>query len=106
MKKIFPFALALLAACLWLSTANTARSAADGKSLFTQHCSACHPNGGNIIHPEDTLHKAARVANKVDSVESIVGKMRNPGPGMSKFDSKTLPDSDAKAIAEYIMKTF
>jgi cytochrome c6 len=32
--------------------------------------------------------------------------MRNPGPGMTKFDEKTLPQKDAKAIAEYIHKTF
>jgi cytochrome c6 len=106
MKKLFPLALTLSAACLWLPTANTAQAAANGKELFTQHCSACHPNGGNIIEPDDSLNKAARETNKVNSVEAIVGKMRNPGPGMSKFDSKTLSDSDAKAIAEYIMKTF
>lgn len=106
MKKIFPLVFALSAAGLWLSTANTAQAAADGKALFTQHCSACHPNGGNIIGAEYALHKAARGVNKVNSVEAIVGKMRNPGPGMSKFDSNYLPDSDAKAIVEYIMKTF
>ena len=106
MKKIITLALALSAAGLWLPTMNTAQAAPNGKELFTQHCSACHPNGGNIIEPEDSLHKAARETNKVNSVEAIVGKMRNPGPGMSKFDSKFLPDSDAKAIAEYIMKTF
>ena len=105
MKKIIILALTLSTACLWLSTTNTAQ-AASGKDLFNQHCSACHPNGGNIIEPHDTLLKSARVANKVNSVEAIVGKMRNPGPGMSKFDANFLPDADAKAIAEYILKTF
>lgn len=106
MKKFVSLALALSATSLLLSTANTAQAAPNGKELFTLHCSACHPNGGNIIEPEDTLLKAARVAHKVNSVEAIVGRMRNPGPGMSKFDTKVLPDPDAKAIAEYIMKTF
>jgi cytochrome c6 len=32
--------------------------------------------------------------------------MRKPGPGMNTFDVKTIPDKDAKEIAEYIMKTF
>ncbi len=106
MKKIVTLALTLSATCLWLSTTDTAQAAASGKELFTQHCSACHPNGGNIIEPHDTLLKSAREANKVNSVEAIIGKMRNPGPGMSKFDANFLPDADAKAIAEYILKTF
>jgi cytochrome c6 len=32
--------------------------------------------------------------------------MRNPGPGMTKFDKSMLPDKDAKKIAEYEIKTF
>jgi cytochrome c6 len=32
--------------------------------------------------------------------------MRNPGPGMNKFDEKTIPDKEAKMIADYILKTF
>lgn len=103
MKKLAPLALTLSAACLWLSMSNTAQAAATGEELFKQHCSVCHPNGGNIINPSQTLHKGER---EVNTVEEIVGKMRHPGPGMSTFDSKMLPDSDAKAIAEYVLKTF
>ncbi|MBP2679434.1 MAG: cytochrome c, class, partial [Deltaproteobacteria bacterium] len=36
----------------------------------------------------------------------IVGKMRNPGPGMTRFDTKTISDKDAKEIAQYILKAF
>jgi cytochrome c6 len=32
--------------------------------------------------------------------------MRNPGPGMTTFDEKTIPDKQAKEIAEYILKSF
>lgn len=106
MKKVVTLALALSAACLWIPTANTAQAAANGEELFAQRCSACHANGGNIINPQKSLHKATREANKVNTVEAIIGKMRNPGPAMSKFDANILPDSDAKAIAEYILKTF
>ncbi len=108
MKKLVSLALALSAACLWTPTTDTdtAQAASNGEQLFSQRCSACHPNGGNILNPQKALHKADREANKVNTVEAIIGKMRNPGPGMSKFDSNFLPDSDAKAIAEYILKTF
>lgn len=105
MKRNISFALALSVTCLWLSPTNTVQ-ATTGEELFKQHCSVCHPNGGNIINPHETLHKAHREAEKVNTVEAIVNKMRNPGPGMSKFDSNFLPDNDAKAIAEYILKTF
>jgi cytochrome c6 len=36
----------------------------------------------------------------------VVKTMRNPGPGMTAFDAKTISDQDAKAIAEYVLKTF
>ena len=106
MTKILTLALALSATCLWLTPTNTAQAAASGEELFKQRCSACHANGGNIINPQKNLSKATREANKVNTVEAIIGKMRNPGPGMSKFDPNFLPDSDAKLIAEYILKTF
>jgi cytochrome c6 len=32
--------------------------------------------------------------------------MRNPGQGMTTFDEKTIPDKEAKEIADYILKTF
>lgn len=106
MKKIVTFALTLPATCLLLSITNTVQAATTGKDLFTQHCSACHSDGGNIINPQKSLHKTDREENKVNTVEVIIGKMRNPGPGMSKFDTNFLPDADAKVIAEYILKTF
>ncbi len=77
-----------------------------GAKLFEQHCSACHPSGGNIINPAFTLRKKDRDAHGVKTATDIIGKMRKPGPGMTAFDKKTLPDKDAKEIAEYIIKTF
>ncbi len=77
-----------------------------GEALFKQNCSPCHPDGGNVINPQKTLHKKDREANGVKTAEDIIGKMRNPGPGMTKFDEKTLPDADARAIAEYELRTF
>jgi cytochrome c6 len=83
-------------------------SAADqpGEALFKQHCAACHPGGGNIINPQKTLHKKVREANNVKSADDIVKLMRKPGPGMTTFDSKTIPDKDAKEIANYVLNAF
>ncbi|GAW66344.1 cytochrome C [Geoanaerobacter pelophilus] len=78
----------------------------DAKAKFDQHCVACHPNGGNIIRPDKTLSKKSLAAHGVKSEKDIVAKMRNPGPGMTKFDAKAVPDAEANAIAKYIMATF
>lgn len=71
-----------------------------------QNCSTCHPNGDNTVNPQKPLHKKEREANGVKTAADIVGKMRNPGPGMTKFDEKTISDEDAQKIAEYVLKTF
>lgn len=83
-----------------------AKETEKGEALFKQHCSVCHPDGGNIINPQKTLHKKDREANSVKTAKDIINKMRNPGPGMSKFDEKMISDKDAKEIGEYILKTF
>ena len=77
-----------------------------GEALFKEHCAVCHPGGGNIINPKKTLKKKDMVANKVQSEKDIIALMRNPGPGMLKFDARTIPDKEAEEIAEYILETY
>jgi cytochrome c6 len=83
-----------------------AAKAKTGEELFAQHCTVCHPAGGNIINPEKPLHRKNREANGIKTAEDIIATMRNPGPGMNKFDEKTISDQEAQAIAEYVLKTF
>jgi len=78
----------------------------DGKKAFEEHCAVCHKDGGNMINPDKTLSAKDRDANGVKSAEDIIGKMLNPGPGMTQFDEKTISDEEARAIADYILKTF
>lgn len=108
MKKTLVILLAAMLLFL-LITAGWAKEGGEkenGEMLFKANCSPCHPDGGNIVNPAFTLHKKDREAHGVKTAKDIVGKMRNPGPGMTKFDEKTIPDKDAKQIAEYIMKAF
>ncbi len=77
-----------------------------GEALFKEKCAACHPGGGNVMNAKKTLKKKDLTANKIRNAADIVKYMRNPGPGMTKFDAKSLPDKDAKEIASYILKTF
>jgi cytochrome c6 len=83
-----------------------AAAVSPGEQAFVKNCAVCHPNGGNIINPAKTLHKKFLASNGIRKPADIVGKMRNPGPGMTQFDEKTIPDETAKAIAEYVLKTF
>jgi mono/diheme cytochrome c family protein len=77
-----------------------------GEELFKQHCAVCHPDGGNIINAKKPLNRKALAANNITKPEDIVKNMRNPGPGMNKFDEATVSDKDATAIAEYVLNTF
>jgi cytochrome c6 len=77
-----------------------------GEALFKQHCVACHPDGGNIVNPKKTLRKADLHKNGIKSKNDIIRTMRNPGPGMLKFDKATVSDHDAEEIAEFILKTY
>jgi cytochrome c6 len=77
-----------------------------GEALFKQYCAVCHPNGGNSMKPELSLHGNAMAAHNITKPEDIVKLMRHPGPGMTKFDEATIPDKDAIAIAQYIQDAF
>lgn len=78
----------------------------DGQALFQQHCAVCHPGGGNIINPLKALDGETLAANGIETVGDIVDNMRQPGPGMTRFDKELLSDRDAGRIAEYILQTY
>ena len=78
----------------------------DGKKEFDEHCAVCHPNGGNVINAAKALGRKDLETRGVKSTKDIIAKMRKPGPGMTAFDKKAISDKEAKAIAEYIQKTF
>lgn len=99
----------LLAVCLAATTgicASKKGEKIDAGKAYEKHCSACHPKGGNIINTRKPLDRKSLNASGVKGAKDIVAKMRNPGPGMTRFDEKTIPNREALAIAEYILKTF
>lgn len=107
MKKFFVLFSVLIIFALAFGTLGVAKETKkSGEALFKDNCSPCHPEGGNIVNPRKTLSRKDREANTIKKAGDIIKLMRNPGPGMTKFDDKTIPDKDAKEIAEYIMKTF
>jgi cytochrome c6 len=109
MKKAMITTISLLAVCLLATTgfSDTKKGAKiDGAKEFKEHCAVCHPDGGNIVNPKKTLKKASLAANGIKDWKAVVKNMRNPGPGMTKFDAKSISDKEARAIAEYILKTY
>ena len=103
---IVPLILPLLVVMICLAAPAQAAEGSEGEQAFIKHCAVCHPGGKNIINPAKTLSKKVLSENGIRSAADIVGQMRNPDPGMTRFDEKTLPDETARAIAEYILKTF
>jgi cytochrome c6 len=99
-------AIAVISAVATIPVGSASAADQPGETLFKQHCAACHPGGGNIINPQKTLQKKVREANNIKTVDDIIKLMRNPGPGMTTFDTKTIPDKDAKQIANYILNAF
>jgi len=109
MKSTWKIAVLAVAVCLAIPFASpygAEKKESNGAKLYQQHCTACHPDGGNIIKPGMTLLKKDREAHGVKTTKDIIGKMRNPGPGMTKFDTKMISDKEAKEIAEYILATY
>lgn len=107
MRKCMLHAICLLAVTALASTGFAAEAkGSKGEELFKKHCTACHANGGNTVNPKKPLTRMEREASGVKSAQDILRKMRNPGQGMTKFDEKTIPAKDAKAIADYVIKTF
>jgi cytochrome c6 len=78
----------------------------DGEALFRQYCASCHPDGGNVSDPERTLYGSVLKKKQITTPDHVVRVMRRPLSRMIRFDAATLPDREARAIAEYVLKTF
>ena len=108
-KKIISVAWLSVFAIISMLLINSTIASANGKggeAAFKEYCAACHAGGGNIVKADKTLARKDREKNGVKTVKDIVGLMRKPGEGMTTFDKKMISDKEAKAIAEYIVKTF
>jgi cytochrome c6 len=77
-----------------------------GAALFARHCAGCHPDGGNSVNPQKTLHRIDLAANGISTPADIVKKMRSPGRGMKQFDTTDISDDAAMVLAQYILITF
>jgi len=97
MKRGIILATLALSATMMASAASAAETG--GEAIYKAKCASCHPDGGNIMNPKETL-KGMKDSKK------IVSKVRKGGGGMPAFDAKAISDADAKQLADYIIKTF
>ena len=105
-RKIITIAVISMLSVGTAAFAEKSEATNPGEAKFKEHCTLCHPDGGNIINPKKTLHKNDLMANNITKEGDILKIVRKPGPGMTTFDAKTLSDKDAGEIAKYIFKTF
>lgn len=82
------------------------QTTASGEALFLRHCAGCHPQGRNLLYPQKDLRRLTLAANGIATPEDIVKVMRNPGKGMTRFDRTTIPDDEARRIANYLLEAF
>jgi cytochrome c6 len=107
MKRAFlTFMAILFTVLLCLGTRTEAAKASPGEQAFVKNCAVCHANGGNVVNPAKPINKKNLEAKGIGKTADIVRQMRNPGPGMTRFDEKTIPEKEARAVAEYMLKTF
>ena len=82
-----------------MSAAAFAAEKNSGEAIFKAKCVSCHPDGGNIMKPSETI-------KGIKNPKKIITQIRKGGGGMPVFDAKAISDADAKLLADYIIKTF
>jgi len=97
MKKNIFMATVVVSVCMMSAAAFAAVNS--GETIFKAKCASCHPDGGNVIKPKETI-------KGIKNAKKIITQVRKGGGGMPAFDAKAISDADAKLLADYIMKTF
>jgi hypothetical protein len=96
-------------------------TAQDGKALFASKCASCHnvfkdvtgPRLGGVFEGEfyggdikKFLHWAYNTNSLANSDPHYSALKATAGSVMTQFDASTLPEADAKAILDYVNKTY
>jgi len=87
---------------LTTSSFSKAIASESGEKLFSQHCSACHLGGTNIIIPEKNLTKETLAENGMNSIAAISYQILNGKNGMPAFGGR-LTEEEMEKIANYVL---
>ena len=102
MKMVKAIVYFFLITFLTTSTFSKAIAIEGGEKLFSQHCSACHLGGINIIIPEKNLTKETLVENGMNSISAISYQILNGKNGMPAFGGR-LTEEEIEKIANYVL---
>lgn len=97
MKKNIFMATVVVSICVMSTAAFAAVNS--GEAIFKAKCASCHPDGGNVMKPKETI-------KGIKNAKKIITQVRKGSGGMPAFDATAISDADAKLLADYIMKTF
>jgi cytochrome c6 len=71
-----------------------------GEEEFKENCSSCHPNGGNVIEPEDTIKGSPRLRD----FKTFLSWIRKPVQPMPTFSSSQISEEQARQLYDYIVE--
>ena len=92
----------LLAIILDASNQAFATNINSGETIFMEHCSGCHVNGGNIIRRGKTLKLSDLKRRGFDNTEAIAKIAREGIGSMSGYDEVLLNGSD-QLVAAWVL---
>ena len=81
-----------------------APAAPPGRALFADNCSACHPNGGNVVVESLPLKKAKQLGSLATFTAFIRGPKMPDGSagGMPPFPADQISDKQAGDLYSYV----
>ncbi|RJR42704.1 MAG: hypothetical protein C4576_15620 [Desulfobacteraceae bacterium] len=74
------------------------KSNREGRIVFLNNCSGCHPYGGNILSPGEPVIRSPLLK----TVEPFMAWIRNPGPPMPPFPAEDISDEQGRALHSYV----
>lgn len=74
------------------------KSNPEGRIVFLNNCSGCHPYGGNIFSPGEPVIRSPLLKTP----EPFMAWIRNPGPPMPPFPPGDISDEQGRALHSYV----
>lgn len=100
MKKIICSFLAFLSCLVLMATPEAL--AADGATIFSANCAACHTGGRNAVNPQKTLSKEDLIKWDMFDLDKITAQITNGKAAMPKFGGKLSPE-EIDTVANYVL---
>jgi uncharacterized membrane protein len=70
-----------------------------GEMVFLANCSACHPQGGNVIKPQQPIHGSP----KLKDLKIFIAWIRHPDPPMPAYSPTKVSDQEAGELYQYVV---